>query len=930
MKTRLLLFIIFLLLFDLSNNIYAQLLTPYNLDFEENYFNNITGWNLSRRSEENGFIVSIDQSSPFSGSQSVKLEHTSKKNIGNATFSQTIDASIYRNRQVKFSAWLRLEGDIKAPAIFLSSRTVDMKTAQNQTDNTVLSAQWTKFEVVLDIPNEAKTITYGLTYNSKGTVFIDDCNFDFVRDGDSAYYEEPNPLEEYELNYLTAFAKTYGHVKYFCANKTVVDADWHDILLKGINLRKNIKSEEDIISVLNKFYSTLAPQVLLSNDEKNIAKSQPQTHRFAIAKIYKGVPTNLVESYLTENKTVSLASSLKEQKGVVVQYIENLAPHSGKEITASISAKLKGTTNFSKANLAIRFEDAMGDFIDYKQSDDIISKKWQKYNISHKIPEATTRALVILSFNGYGEAYFDDIQINLRENNQNVAKINLNNKNFEKHIAFDKENWLIANETLRGKYEVSYSTKEKYEGKSSLLIYSDPASQPNSPKYGEIITEKIADNIFLSFPIAIEADIEEGRINDSVYVDYITYPKAAEFDFSTGKNDNFNFSWQDRTSRLAMFIETWNLLKHFSLTNINADSLNKALEKGLKAVAVSNSKIDFRNLLQNLLDISEDIRARVWFNDDNSQKYSLPFIIEKIDDRFFVASGNLDKNDIDFYGLTQNKINFGDEIIEINGKTTEELFDNKMTKSSKKWKSIRELMLYRLGEENSSLKFKFKRNDGEIFEQTLVRNIKSNFVTRQKIDPIVKIDTNTIYLNFSYMDDKYINSYIDTLATYKNFIIDLRGDIIVSEAFISLISDKHFGSSQICLPFFAKPNKELMTYYKQSGIYAPVETKKLDGKFIFLTDWQTAGNSELFASVVKDTKVGKIVGQATQGALVSSVTIRLDADFSISLGTVYGYSPKGKDLLNAPVEPDIPVKTTVEDLKNNIDPIFEAAIKALK
>jgi C-terminal processing protease CtpA/Prc len=379
-----------------------------------------------------------------------------------------------------------------------------------------------------------------------------------------------------------------------------------------------------------------------------------------------------------------------------------------------------------------------------------------------------------------------------------------------------------------------------------------------------------------------------------------------------------------------MFIETWNLLKHFSLTNINADSLNNALEKGLKAVAVSNSKIDFRNILQDLLDISEDIRARVWFNDDNSQKYSLPFIIEKIDDRFFVASGNLDRNDIDFYELTQNKINFGDEIIEINGKTTEELFGNKITKSNKKWKNIREVMLYRVGEENSSLKFKLKRNDGEIFEQTLVRNIKSNFVTRQKTNPIVKIDPNTIYLNFSYMDDKYINSYIDTLATYKNFIIDLRGDIIVSEAFISLILDKHFESSQICLPFFAKPNKELMTYYKQSGVYAPVETKKLDGKFIFLTDWQTSGNSELFASVVKDTKVGKIVGQATQGALVSSITIRLDADFSISLGTVYGYSPKGKALLNAPIEPDIPVKTTVEDLKNNIDPIFEAAIKALK
>jgi C-terminal processing protease CtpA/Prc len=79
---------------------------------------------------------------------------------------------------------------------------------------------------------------------------------------------------------------------------------------------------------------------------------------------------------------------------------------------------------------------------------------------------------------------------------------------------------------------------------------------------------------------------------------------------------------------------------------------------------------------------------------------------------------------------------------------------------------------------------------------------------------------------------------------------------------------------------------------------------------------------------VKDYKIGTLIGQPTQGTLICGVPIRLDVDFSLSLGTMYGYSPSNKPLLNAPIKPDI----VVEPDLNNIgtDYILQKAIEHLK
>ena len=195
------------------------------------------------------------------------------------------------------------------------------------------------------------------------------------------------------------------------------------------------------------------------------------------------------------------------------------------------------------------------------------------------------------------------------------------------------------------------------------------------------------------------------------------------------------------------------------------------------------------------------------------------------------------------------------------------------------------------------------------------------------IDYFKLINDSIIYIDLTMHDDKVIDNAFDSLSKYNKWILDLRGEVQTSELFLSLIYDNFFSSSQICTPYFTMPEKKLMSYHKESSIFYPAETKRLKGDFIFLIDWRTFGSGESFASTVKEYKIGKLIGDKTQGSLLSGVPIRLNSDFNVSLGTVYGYSPSGKSFLNSPISPDIAIEFIPESL--NYDPALEEAINIL-
>ena len=909
---------------------------PYNLDFEEGYL----AWELSKKSISNGFNISISDSGAFSGEKYIVLKHSTGKNIIPATFYQQVDANFYKNKKVKFEAMVRVGTGWNSPVLFISAKNKNnIIISSTASEEKSISSDWTNIFVEFEIPNDADVITFGVSHKYGNIVHVDNCKFNLLNSEDVSYYAPASKLLELEKKYLIAFANTYGYAKYFCANSELNNINWSDVLLTNTALAKSIKFEEDISSTLQDFYKKIIPQIIISSNSTEKVILPDDNYKYLLLKLHTGVPTGRGNSTTNSSKIININSSLKEKDGVVVQYLNNLREYKEKQITISVKSKIRQFHPAATASLDIRFEDEMGDFVGYHKSNSITSDKWGEYKITCKIPNDATRAAMILSVNGYAAAYFDDVKATIK-NGKKTINLKVNNFDFEEYLSFNQDNWLVPNESIYGGYDVNYSETEKFSGRMSLVIFADSSSAPVLPDKDAVVHKKLLENIYIHFPIVIGGDLIKNNSADSSKYDLVTYPKAQQFISTTQKNKNFNLNWQDRDSRLSMVIEVWNLIKHFSLTEIDKSVLDRELQVALSNAAESETAEDFRDILQKLLDMTHDVRARAWFSGDSSQAYTFPFLLEFLDDKLFITavspSSEINQNN---NSNNNNNNNFlASEIIEINNIPVSDYFSEDLF-SKHEWQKLKKLALFRLGYKNSQEKIKIKTKDGHVKEISVERNAKPNEIQTHRLNSVELIDPNTLYINLTEVDDKYLSRVRDSLSKYNKFIFDLRGESSVSEAFLTLLTPELVGSSYTCVPFFSKPDRELISYYKRGGFFAPTD-KKIKGKFVFLIDWRTAGASELFSSVVASKKIGKLIGSRTQGSLVSAVAIRLDDAFSISMGSTYGYAPSGASTYNNPIAPDIQVVKKVDDIikytnyinntiNNNKDEVIEAAIKEL-
>jgi len=978
MKTKSILKIIFTVIIIYSNTVVAQITSPYNLGFEEGFEGSqIFGWALGHNATDNGFVAKTTSQTSYEGAFSAQIINTPKTRLeSNGSFFQRIDASFYIGQRVKFSAFVKvqeLESNLLArpasdfemfatnlrnpPQLFLNARNRRGDVLAGSQSLTINKKGWQQYTVEVVIPSGTTEIRFGISFTDTNDIFIDAGSFQIISD-DSLHYSPAKPLSFVELMYLVPFAKLSGGIQYFHPSKTAAEANWRNVILTGINQsikineefqNKNQINSTEINTVikdsLQNFYEKFAPQIIISNSpiqQKSFNDENFSTKNFnhLFAWQHTGVPTNVASSRVSGTRLVDLRTALKTVDAVAVQYI-NLKDLQNKELAITVQSKLQKFHPRAIASISFRFENLMGEFISFIKTDSIISEEWTEYTVRGIVPEDASSGLIILSFRGYGRAFFDDVKVMVRDGiYANIIPIN--NPSFEYKLDFNNSNWMTTNETFANGYQLGYSETEKIHGRQSLVIYTDSLALPQFPDedenfYSENINSILSNsniknifedsknistvNLFSAFPILVPGEYFEVEMSDSLgqmrtFIDYKTFPVSANFEYSTGKNENFIWNWRDRDSRIAMIIQIYNLLKNFGLTGISENDLDSAFVVALKSAAISDEKTRFRATVQNFLDVANDNRARVWFDNDDSFSHSLPFNIELVDGKLFIFQ--VDE--------TVNNIFSGDEIIEINGKNLSEFFNEILISNSPQWRKQREVSLLKFGAKDSKIHLTIKQKNGNILSRDFVRS-GLNQRSRRAVDFSEVINDSILYLDLTYYNDKEIDATFDTLSYYKKMILDLRGETSVSEFFLSLIHEDYFQSSVTCTPFNTKPSKTLLSCQPIFSYLYPAKTKRFEGDFVFLIDWRTFGDGEGFASVVKDFGIGTLIGEPTQGALVLGVPFRLDLDFTISLGTIFGFSPLGRMFLDFPIEPDIKVNKDVDSLDSDI--ILERAIEFL-
>jgi len=129
------------------------------------------------------YMVSMDSKHAYSGSASALLESKSENARGFGTLMQQSAPGIYSGKRVCMTGYVRCE-DVKnwSGLWFRVDGEEGKRLAfDNMSDRPIReSSEWKQYHIVLEVPEEAVALAYGVLLNGAGRVWVDDISFEVV------------------------------------------------------------------------------------------------------------------------------------------------------------------------------------------------------------------------------------------------------------------------------------------------------------------------------------------------------------------------------------------------------------------------------------------------------------------------------------------------------------------------------------------------------------------------------------------------------------------------------------------------------------------------------------------------------------------------------------------------------------------------------
>jgi len=254
----------------------------------------------------------------------------------------------------------------------------------------------------------------------------------------------------------------------------------------------------------------------------------------------------------------------------------------------------------------------------------------------------------------------------------------------------------------------------------------------------------------------------------------------------------------------------------------------------------------------------------------------------------------------------------GDEILEINGKSTKSITVDKAADQIR-------------GPEGTQVSLLIKRENQEPKLYTVTRakiEIKS---ISQKLPESVTLPNDMCYIRLSSFISRNaaeeFRSILEKNYYKKGFIIDLRSNPggLLSNAIA--ISDMFLDSGDIVSTVDRRNYKDVEHATKGVVTRRPV---------VILINKGSASASEIFSGAMKDNGRAVLVGEQSFGKGLVQEINRLANGAGMNITIQKYLTPNGTDIHKKGISPDVEVKMTEEDIKNKNDVQLKRAIEVLK
>jgi hypothetical protein len=143
----------------------------------------INGW-FQAGSAPESYLSGIDTKIAENGQKSVFTESKGEVSEGFSTVMQYCDAKNYLGTKIKMTGYLKAQNVKDWSGMWLR---IDSKTQgetlgfDNMQDRPVTgNSDWTKCEIIMDVPEESMTLNYGFLLSGSGKVWFDNVTFEIL------------------------------------------------------------------------------------------------------------------------------------------------------------------------------------------------------------------------------------------------------------------------------------------------------------------------------------------------------------------------------------------------------------------------------------------------------------------------------------------------------------------------------------------------------------------------------------------------------------------------------------------------------------------------------------------------------------------------------------------------------------------------------
>lgn len=139
------------------------------------------GWFLAG-SNPAAYDSGIDAQMPYNGHPSAYLKATATRVEGFGTLMQDFRADHYLGKRVRFSAFVKTENVQDWAGLWMRVDKGSQMLAFDNMENRPMkgTSDWQKYEVVLDVPQEASGMFFGVLLTGQGTVWLNSAKIEVV------------------------------------------------------------------------------------------------------------------------------------------------------------------------------------------------------------------------------------------------------------------------------------------------------------------------------------------------------------------------------------------------------------------------------------------------------------------------------------------------------------------------------------------------------------------------------------------------------------------------------------------------------------------------------------------------------------------------------------------------------------------------------